>query len=356
MSHLDAVLDCPTGPFCEGEIMRYVEQYAVENGLVLSRDAHQNLMITYDGGGEVQPALCIQSPIDQPGLEVISVSGDTAEGLWHGPQSTGLASGQIINLFGALGSYDGRVISYTHTADGSPERVLIQIEGPGQIGDFGLPTAPAYLREGAWIITRAAHGLVTAAAILELFDRLQARQPQTHICAVFTRGSVLSSAGAVGAVRQGLLQYGQPVVNLCGRPTPPAVSPGMGPVILAGDGAGLMDAAVTQHLERCARHLADRSPEYDWQRALIEDVDGEAQVFRAHGHPTGAIMLPIHRQAGLEAHLQVDRVHLADYHTLVDLLEAVAQSWTGAERMAQHIAHNTHRHMQLGAHHAARLR
>lgn len=361
MTQLDAVLSCPTGPLHEQAIIEHITDYARQCELVLLRDAHQNLMLTYGNADDAQPALCVQVPLDQPGLEVVSVSGDTAEGLWHGPSPGPMSSGQAIALYNNLGVVgEGRVISFTQTADraGSrPQRVLMQVDGHARVGDFGLPEGPAYLREGAWVVSRSTHGLVAVGAVLELFDRLQARRPATHFSAAFTRGSTLSAAGAIGLLQQGMLAYGQPVVCLSGHPSPPGISPGMGPVIVAGDARGLMDASVTDYLEACARDLARRSNEYDWQRALLDDVEGEPVVFRAHGHPTGAIVLPIHREdTGPGTAPPVDRVHLADYHTLIDLLEAVAQGWLGSRTLDQMARDQLDQVVQTGTLHLHRLR
>lgn len=332
MNHLDAVLERPTGPLRERAIIAHVDAYAREAGLVLLRDAYQNLMLTYDGtGGEVSPSLCLQMPLDQPGLEIRAVAGDTAEGWWHGPGE--LRSGQAMIVFGDRDEISpARVISFTHTSTGRPERVLLQMEGPVAVGDAALPEAPGYLREGGWVSTRAAYGLMGVAATLELFDRLIARGSPARVSALLTRGSVLHGAGALGALRQGVLESKAPVICLMGRPTPPGTSPGMGPVVLAGDADGLMDPQLTAYVEGCAWALSRRSSSYDWQRALAEDITSEAAVLRSYGHPTAAIALPVHQEMTEEG-AKVDRVHLADYHTLIDLLESTALGWGGASTL-----------------------
>ena len=357
--HLRAVLECPTAPLHESEVMAFISTFGSLRGLSETRDAYGNLVLTHEGhvglpheghvgqpheGHVGQPheghaPLTFLAATDHPGCEIVAVAGNIAEAIWHGELPAASIGDARLRFFGSNVPRAARITSLsTRTTPGGEvvvDRLLLSPEGRVHVGDFGVLDFPGVSTEGEWLRARGASQLVGTGLLLELLDRLVLGRlvlgrSTARVQAVFVRASVLMHAGALAALKSGIFLAGQSVISVHGCPEQPGASCGGGPVLRLGDALGLYDPGLCRALAQMAsrHHLSDGHP---FQVAHLPVGHSDAGVLGLHGLSTAAITVPIRGDGELGQGRQPEWFCTSDALACVDLMATIISNWQGPE-------------------------
>lgn len=337
--HLQTALECATAPFREEAVVERVLQFAQSRGLPASLDLYGNVAVSWDGQGARQegPPLAFLAALDHPGGEVVAVAHEEVEIVWHGEILAEYLSGAWLRIHSRGGSVVAHVSGMSTRAGALgdvPDRVLAEVGSRVQIGDVVTLDLPALAQAEGVIHARGALGLLGAAALLDLLDRLAALRAASVVQCFFTRARSLGFAGVQGLVERGHLLPGQAVVAVHGVAEQAGAVPGAGPVLRLGDALSLFDADVVRVLDRAAVRFRENFPDAALQRAVLPHGSSEAGLLALQQRRVAALCVPVVCANNMGPHglPEAERFHLRDYASLVDLLEAVAVDWDGAER------------------------
>ena len=341
--HLRAVLECPTAPLHESEVMAFISTFGSLRGLSETRDAYGNLVLTHEGHvglpHEGHAPLTFLAATDHPGCEIVAVAGNIAEAIWHGELPAASIGDARLRFFGSNVPRAARITSLsTRTTPGGEvvvDRLLLSPEGRVHVGDFGVLDFPGVSTEGEWLRARGASQLVGTGLLLELLDRLVLGRlvlgrSTARVQAVFVRASVLMHAGALAALKSGIFLAGQSVISVHGCPEQPGASCGGGPVLRLGDALGLYDPGLCRALAQMAsrHHLSDGHP---FQVAHLPVGHSDAGVLGLHGLSTAAITVPIRGDGELGQGRQPEWFCTSDALACVDLMATIISNWQGPE-------------------------
>ena len=346
--HLRAVLECPTAPLHESEVMAFISTFGSLRGLSETRDAYGNLVLTLEGHvglpHEGHAPLTFLAATDHPGCEIVAVAGNIAEAIWHGELPAASVGDARLRFFGSNVPRAARITSLsTRTTPGGEvvvDRLLLSPEGRVHVGDFGVLDFPGVSTEGEWLRARGASQLVGTGLLLELLDRLvlgrldlgrlALGRSTARVQAVFVRASVLMHAGALAALKSGIFLAGQSVISVHGCPEQPGASCGGGPVLRLGDALGLYDPGLCRALAQLAsrHHLSDGHP---FQLAHLPVGHSDAGVLGLHGLSTAAITVPIRSDGELGPGRQPEWFCTSDALACVDLMATIISNWQGPE-------------------------
>ena len=79
------VVSLPTAPFCEVAVQDYVREWARQNRVKATPDAHGNILLEYPGKGRQKTApWMLQAHMDHPGFSLINRRGKYAQAWFRG--------------------------------------------------------------------------------------------------------------------------------------------------------------------------------------------------------------------------------------------------------------------------------
>lgn len=282
VSLLRAVLSTPTAPYHEYHVARLVrERLAPLPHVSVEADAFGNLVARYRRGRK-RAKLAFAAHMDHPGW------------VCH--------RGEPVFLGGV------------------PEERLAThpLEWFGNFGMWRLE--PFALREGI-VSGRACDDLVGCAAILALFEVLEAAGAEATVYGIFTRAEEVGFVGAVELAKRWPLPKGVVFVSLeTSAPRGGAVQ-GQGPVVRVGDRSSVFDDGVVAELLDAA--AAEGIPH---QRALLDGGSCEATAMNLYGVPAAGIsvLLGNYHNCPPEKGIAEEFVALADVKSLVRLVVAAS--------------------------------
>jgi putative aminopeptidase FrvX len=222
------VLSVPTMSFHEEGVATFVKWYSYALGLHLKEDKFGNLLVY--NGSEPQGVM-FNAHMDHPGFEVISSrSKNTLVAQW-GKVDPRVCTGAKVIMYAGSGAVRARVGKRIagRMNEGRPLFRLISQHRFAK-GDFGHFDLPGFRMSRGRIFTRAADNLMSVAAILDLFTRLNASR--LRVTGLFTRGEEAGFLGAFGAMETGIIPKRLPLIVLeCSSARHAKVAIGDGPVI-----------------------------------------------------------------------------------------------------------------------------
>lgn len=328
----DTILGCPTAPFYERQVQCAIEEAAERLSLPVRQDRFGNLYVSYRKGRA--RALAFSAHMDHPGFEVLDTGppvtarllGGVAAGMLHQApvafHSSQRSSGATTR------GHISRVLPIKPTAPGEPRpevRVEIDIEGQISPGDFGYFDFPLEIHDDL-LYAKAHDNVLSCVLILVTLARLRKLDADANVLGIFTRAEEVGFVGAGGVLRSHHLSSTRPLVVLECSKARGEVRMGHGPVLRVGDRMTCFDPHMDLWLGERAAALAKRTPQFQYQRALMTGGTCEASLFMLHGYRVGALAMPLGNYHNMtdEGHVGPEFVHLGDFENALLLLSELA--------------------------------
>jgi putative aminopeptidase FrvX len=299
------ILTLPTAPFHEEAIGARIRTFARDRELKLKGDRAGNLVVEYRRGKE-RPPIAFTSHMDHPGFEVVSVRGNRARlRLLGGVDEPTLTDARIL-LYSESGPVRGRVQSVQMAADRRKSHTHLQL------------------------------------------DNLCRRGRRAHVYGVFTAAEEVGFVGAMELVKGRLLPKKVPLVVLETSRELPGFKIGKGPVIRVGDRLSVYDHHLTRWLTDTAEAVAQKDPDFRFQRALMPGGMCEATLFQLDGRGACALALALANYHNMGPRgATAERVNRQDTEQLLQLLMALSATeptLKSADKLREKLEKQHHRY------------
>jgi endoglucanase len=152
-----------------------------------------------------------------------------------------------------------------------------------------------------------------------------------HLAVLLTRAEEVGFIGAIAACKLGTIPLEARVLSIeCSRSSAEAPL-GKGPVVRVGDASSVFNAELTNAISAIVRETG-----LVHQRKLMAGGSCEATAFHAYGYEASGLCLPLdnyHNMVDIDgvldgrrrARLGPERIALADFHGLIELLVVTAE-------------------------------
>lgn len=234
----------------------------------------------------------------------------------------------------------GRIVAVSEVA--SPHRrVIVRLSGTGAgiaAGDVVRWRLPAPRITQGLLFTHACDDLAAVAAALALLDRTSRAGRLPHVGVLFTRAEEIGFVGAIAAARSRSIDRRARLLCLENSRSFAESPIGGGPIVRVGDRLSVFSPGLTNAVAAAAEaHAAAekaKDREFRWQRKLMPGGACEATAFAAYGYESTCLCLALghyHNMSRIDevaagerpARVAPEFISVADYHGLIDLLEAV---------------------------------
>ena len=337
---LQGVLSCPTSPFCERAVIKYVRDWALRCGAAFAQDAAGNVLLSATGAAGLRRRAGARTPkapmwvftahMDHPGFVVRRGRGRSVWAQFRGGVAKEYFPGSPVRLITAQGEFAATVTAVRKSeAPGSLECRLELIGAgaadvpPGSIGMWGVP---AFRSRNGRITARACDDLAGCAAILAAMEQIISSGADAKVMGLLTRAEEVGFVGALAACRLGTIPAGAMVVGIETSKAQPGARVGGGVVVRVGDKLRTFNESLTAHISAVAAGMAKTDKEFRFVRQLMPGGTCESTAFCALGHMAGALALPLgnyHNQHP-RGRIAPEFIHEGDFDCLVDLLVALA--------------------------------
>ena len=331
-----ALARLPTAPFHEHFTIDFVRSFAAKRPrLKITFDRYGNCLLLYNGDGEQHDSpLILTAHLDHPGL-VWKES--TGPGRSHFEIKGGVDAKQALasdvriydlNRPASQRGSKGRIIATKATKSRYP---LLEIEWNARTGQgpgtFAMWDVPAFACRGRRIHGRALDDLAGVAAGLSVLDELHRRRAPATLGLLLTRAEEVGFVGMLAAIEAKFLRRRALYINIECSSIKAGAKQGAGPIIRVGDRLWVFDPLISGGLVSLADDLAEKDPNFLYQRKLMDSGACEATALMQAGYRTGAVALPLgnYHNSGPGNKLAPENIHLNDALLLVQLLTHLAQ-------------------------------
>ena len=177
----------------------------------------------------------------------------------------------------------------------------------------------------------ACDDLAGVAAALSALDVLRRRTSGPPVGVLLTRAEEVGFLGAIAACKLATIPAGARLLCLENSRSFKESPIGGGPILRVGDKLSVFSPALTNRLGLLLEAYRDKHPRFKAQRRLMPGGTCEATTFAAFGHEATCLCLPLgnyHNMVDIDgvlagkrpARVGPERIALADYHGLVELL------------------------------------
>ena len=277
-----AILEQPTAPFHEDRVRAEIErQLTGLPNVSMRRDGFGNVIASYRHGA-AQPRYAFAAHMDHPGY---------VEGKFLG---------------------------------GVPEAYRAKNPPTVDFGKFAMWDLPAFEVKEGRIYSRACDDLIGCVAIVAMLKELAAREAETAVEGLFTRGEEVGFVGAIQMARSGELSKDLTVVSLeTSSERGGMVRMGEGVIARVGDRTSIFDSGATAQLVQLARQHGIRH-----QRALMSGGTCEATAYQLYSYRTAGLCVALgnYHNCAPEERIDSEFVSIDDVDALVQLCLAAASA------------------------------
>lgn len=323
---LTTLTDLPTASGRESAVQGWVDEWATNRGLSVAEDQAGNLLVRPRARSRKQPVVAV-AHIDHPAL-VVTRTGRRTEAELRGGVYPEYLAGARVQIETSFGPRSARL------EDFDPDTRRGWLVGdtrdvvPGDIARWRFTPASLGI-EGDRLRARVCDDLAGAAAAISALDRLAAAEVG-NFSVLLTRAEEVGFLGAIAACELQTLPPGAQVLSIeCSRQSRDAPV-GDGPIVRVGDASSVFSSDLTNRVTETIR-----SAGIPHQRKLMAGGSCEATAFAALGYEATGLCLALEnyhnmvdidgvRSGKRRARLAPEEISLADFHGLVNLLEAVA--------------------------------
>lgn len=325
-SLLKKVLELPTAPFHEEEVMRFVFSFCRGLKLRVHQDRFGNLKVVYRKGsrGTSPKPIAFLAHMDHPGFEVVRGGKNPVVRLLGGVPDDYFSKAKVILKDGDK-SFRGRV---KKSSNKKRREFVVPLKEAVSKKAFGYFDLAGFQKQNGWIKTKAADNVINVATLLNLLKILSQKKITAHVICIFSRAEEVGFIGASGFLKNEFLSKNTPVVvleasSVKGGP----ITMGKGPVLRVGDRLTTFLNEVTLDLQRTAHQLGKKNRRFLFQRALLSGGTCEASLLTLKGYKAGCLALPLgnYHNRG-EKNYALEYVHQKDYENMLVLLEALSRS------------------------------
>jgi putative aminopeptidase FrvX len=338
MKLLHEICSLPTAPFAERYVIDYVERFAKQRRLKISRDDAGNLLLQLPTRSR-SPRWVFAAHMDHPGFVADLYAAERSRrkaGLlvahFHGWVLPEFFRGEKVRFFNDDGTeVTGVVGSFQLVADRKvPESVTLRVKGKVQPGAPGMWDQGAARVKGKKIYSRAIDDLGGLAATLQMLDELRRKPPAAPVAVLLTRAEEEGFIGAIAASRKPkLLRKTDRIIAIETSAMQPYAPQGAGTIIRVGDKASIFNSQLTYFLTQQAEALAKRDKTFKYQRALMPGGTCEATVYDVYGFTAASICVPLgnyHNMDRATGKIGPEYIDLRDWHDMVKLFVQVARN------------------------------
>ena len=342
------VTSLPTAAGHEGAVTAFVERWSARrsNRVRLTRDTSGNLILAqrnFEDACIKKAPLFITAHLDHPAFVVRSAPGSAMVELeFRGGVQDAYFKGAAIEIFDLdlRRAFPARITALRGTA--KPFKTVSAC--------LARPSAAAHIKAGCiarWkfpgpavaggiLRTHACDDLGGVAAALVAFDSISRDRKLAHVALLFTRAEEVGFIGAIGAARGGSIPKGARLLCLeCSRSFPHDSPIGAGPIVRVGDRLSVFTPGLTDTAANIAAGMQKTDPAFRFQRKLMPGGACEATAFASYGISSACLCLPLgnyHNMVDIDgvaagrkkARVAQEYISTADFHALVELLEAIA--------------------------------
>ncbi len=321
----------PTAPFAEGHVIAYVERFAKERRLKLSRDDAGNLLIELPTRSRA-PRWVFTAHMDHPGLVATRMrDGRTLEAAFRGWVLADYVKGAKVRFFDGNREVTGVVQIVTVGEERPvPETVTVKVNGPVAPGSPGMFDQGEARTKGKRFYSRAIDDLAGAAAALQMLDDLRHKPPAAPLAVLLTRAEEEGFVGAIAAsIKPKLLRKTDRIIAIETSAEQLYAPQGAGAIIRVGDKTSIFNSQLTYFLTQQAEALAKRDKTFAFQRALMPGGTCEATVYDVYGFMAGSICIALgnyHNMDRVKQRIGPEFIDLADWRNMVKLFVEVAKN------------------------------
>jgi putative aminopeptidase FrvX len=329
------IVAIPTASFREHLVHAALARFAEDRGLTYREDAAGNGFIEYRRGRRTRP-LVLGAHTDHPGFVVTEAKrGGRLDLEFRGGLPASYGKGERVRLYTPDGEDRGTAeITSVAASEVRGIRRLIGAKArrhdgeKAQAGDLALWDVPTCHVDGRIVEARQCDDLIGVVAVLATIDRLAAREVNAHVIGLFTRAEEVGLLGAAALARsRDVLPEDALVVAVeCSSMAGGRADQGAGPIIRVGDAQHVFSSRMTLWMTQVARELAAESPEFRYQRKLMDGGTTEATAYDFMGFETGAacVALGNYHNGGPDGRIAAETVHLDDIDGLAELFIRMA--------------------------------
>src|SRR5215210_2814753 len=197
---LHEICSLPTAPFAERRVVAYIENFAKQRRLKLSRDRFGNLLLEVPTRSR-GPRWVFTAHMDHPGFVATRMrDARTLEAAFRGWVFAEYVKGAKVRFFDGGREITGVVQSVT-IGDERPVPVsaVVKVSGPVAPGSPGMFDQGEARTKGNRIYSRAIDDLGGLAGALQMLDELRRKPPASPVAVLLTRAEEEGFVGAVAA-------------------------------------------------------------------------------------------------------------------------------------------------------------
>ncbi len=322
----------PTAPFAESRVIEYVEKFAKERRLKLSRDDAGNLLIELPTRSRA-PRWVFTAHMDHPGFIAARMRDDgrTLEAAFRGWVLADYVKGAKVRFFDGDREVTGAVQTVTVGKERPvPETVTVKVNEPVAPGSPGMFDQGEARTKGKRFYSRAIDDLAGAAAALQMLDDLRNKPLASPLAVLLTRAEEEGFIGAIAAsIKPKLLRKTDRIIAIETSAVQPYAPQGAGAIIRVGDKTSIFNSQLTYFLTQQAEALAKRNKTFAFQRALMPGGTCEATVYDIYGFMAGSICVALgnyHNMDRAKQRIGPEFIDLADWRNMVKLFVQVAKN------------------------------
>ena len=332
MNLLHEICSIPTAPFVEQRVVQYVETFAKQRKLKLSKDRFGNLLIELKGTNSRAGRWVFTAHMDHPGFIAAEMTdANTLRSDFRGYVLAKYMAGQKVIFFDGNQQITGKVVKATAAKD-SPKAISAEIKISKAVtknspGMFDLVPAKT---KGKLFHSRAIDDLAGAAAALEMINLLYKKKTKTSVAVLLTRGEEEGFIGAIAASKYPtLLKKSDRLIAIECSAKQPYAKQGDGCIIRIGDRTSVFNSSISYFITDIAAELAKKDKTFKVQRALMPGGTCEATVYDVYGFTAGSICVPLgnyHNMDRERKKIGPEYIDVNDWQNMVKLFVAIAKS------------------------------
>ncbi len=349
---LKQVVNLPTAPFVEGQVIRYIQGFIAQRPqLRLRTDPFGNLLVRYLPRRRAKQRgrpILLAAHMDHPGFTAVRMTDDRrvyAE--FRGWVRSPYFKNERVRFFSDGAWVPGRIVEViphrpgksvprraaasarSFGADAPPKAIVAQVRQPVQPGSPGMWGIGDAVIRGHRIFARACDDVAGLAGILCALDAICREEIASPCYAFFTRAEEVGFAGALAAVDRKTVPSDALVVAIECSKAVTGVALGGGPVLRVGDKASVFTPAATAYCQVVAEQLAAKDKTFIFQRKLMDGGTCESTAYCHYGYDATGICLPLgnyHNMDESRGRIGPEYVDVRDFANLVKWFVALAAS------------------------------
>ncbi len=326
---LKSLCSVPTAPFAESLVIDWViNRYKKKKQITITRDDTGNILLELPGVSR-GPRVVLVAHMDHPGFVAQEMEGkNLLHARFNGGVYPKFFKGSFVRFFDHDKESRGQIIGVDVDPSGKPTGATIKIKSiipRGSIGmwDMGKPRI-----KGHKMYCRVCDDLAGAACALSVLEKLLKQKLPTPVAVLLTRAEEEGFIGAIAAVmNRQLLRPTDLMISIECSAQQPYAQQGNGVILRTGDRTSIFNSAFTRFIQLRAEGLAQKNPNFKWQRALMPGGTCEATVFDAWNYFAAAVCIPLgnyHNMNPVTGKIDAEYVDLRDWQSMVDLLADLA--------------------------------